>query len=241
MAGAAGFEPANAGIKSRCLTAWRRPNMRLQGGGPIAARLPMTIPSVQPHDPMMRIGSKSALDGNELLLHSGRELARPARADREGAVGPRHAADRRNNGGSAAGEGFGQASAFGIGLPLVDGIGFFAHDDAILARKCEQGIARNAGQDCSTKGRRLDRSVTEDEKEVHPAKFFDPAPFGGVEEDHLVKSLRNRLGLRNETRGVVAAAFCRSRASGRCPCVILRNPERNRRGSALEIAADRGC
>ncbi len=25
MAGAAGFEPANAGIKTRCLTAWRRP------------------------------------------------------------------------------------------------------------------------------------------------------------------------------------------------------------------------
>ncbi len=25
MAGAAGIEPANAGIKSRCLTAWRRP------------------------------------------------------------------------------------------------------------------------------------------------------------------------------------------------------------------------
>tara|TARA_Y100000741_G_scaffold333780_1_gene290601 strand:+ start:403 stop:636 length:234 start_codon:yes stop_codon:yes gene_type:complete len=25
LAGAAGFEPANAGIKSRCLTAWRRP------------------------------------------------------------------------------------------------------------------------------------------------------------------------------------------------------------------------
>jgi hypothetical protein len=91
------------------------------------------------------------------------------------------------------------------------------------------------------KGRCLDRAVIEDEKEVHPAKFFDPAPFGGVEEDYLVKSLRNRFGLRNETRGVVAAAFCRSRASGRCPCVILRNPERNRRGSALEIAADRRC
>ena len=25
LAGAAGFEPANAGIKSRCLTTWRRP------------------------------------------------------------------------------------------------------------------------------------------------------------------------------------------------------------------------
>ena len=26
MAGAAGFEPANAGIKTQCLAAWRRPN-----------------------------------------------------------------------------------------------------------------------------------------------------------------------------------------------------------------------
>ncbi len=26
MAGPAGFEPANAGIKTRCLTTWRRPN-----------------------------------------------------------------------------------------------------------------------------------------------------------------------------------------------------------------------
>ncbi len=26
MAGAPGFEPGNAGIKIRCLTAWRRPN-----------------------------------------------------------------------------------------------------------------------------------------------------------------------------------------------------------------------
>gem|GEM_PF-2019314 len=28
LAGAAGFEPANAGIKSRCLTTWRRPSSR---------------------------------------------------------------------------------------------------------------------------------------------------------------------------------------------------------------------
>jgi hypothetical protein len=26
LAGAAGFEPANAGTKNRCLTTWRRPN-----------------------------------------------------------------------------------------------------------------------------------------------------------------------------------------------------------------------
>jgi hypothetical protein len=29
MAGAAGFEPANADSKNRCLTAWRRPNQKL--------------------------------------------------------------------------------------------------------------------------------------------------------------------------------------------------------------------
>ena len=27
VAGAVGFEPTNAGSKSRCLTAWRRPNV----------------------------------------------------------------------------------------------------------------------------------------------------------------------------------------------------------------------
>lgn len=31
MAGAGGFEPPNAGIKSPCLAAWRRPNKKLAG------------------------------------------------------------------------------------------------------------------------------------------------------------------------------------------------------------------
>src|SRR5690606_12008540 len=36
MAGAAGFEPANAGTKNRCLTAWRRPS----GGACLAQNRP---------------------------------------------------------------------------------------------------------------------------------------------------------------------------------------------------------
>ena len=32
LAGAGGFEPPNAGIKIRCLTTWRRPNVRLLAG-----------------------------------------------------------------------------------------------------------------------------------------------------------------------------------------------------------------
>lgn len=31
MAGAAGFEPANADTKNRCLTTWRRPTMGVRG------------------------------------------------------------------------------------------------------------------------------------------------------------------------------------------------------------------
>ena len=34
LAGAAGFEPANGGIKSRCLTTWRRPSRRRGYSGP---------------------------------------------------------------------------------------------------------------------------------------------------------------------------------------------------------------
>src|SRR6478672_9409547 len=35
LAGAAGFEPANAGTKNRCLTTWRRPSRRprMRGSG----------------------------------------------------------------------------------------------------------------------------------------------------------------------------------------------------------------
>ena len=40
LAGAAGFEPANGGTKSRCLTTWRRPKTvvgSIQGGNPAQA------------------------------------------------------------------------------------------------------------------------------------------------------------------------------------------------------------
>ena len=35
MAGTAGFEPANVGVKGRCLTAWRRPCIRLDCMEPV--------------------------------------------------------------------------------------------------------------------------------------------------------------------------------------------------------------
>lgn len=37
LAGAAGFEPANAGTKNRCLTTWRRPSRRLAARSRAAA------------------------------------------------------------------------------------------------------------------------------------------------------------------------------------------------------------
>ena len=38
MAGTDGFEPPNGGIKTRCLTTWRRPNPRLSNSNYIAMR-----------------------------------------------------------------------------------------------------------------------------------------------------------------------------------------------------------
>ena len=39
MAGAAGFEPTDGGIKTRCLTTWRRPNTIIITGGKWQGRL----------------------------------------------------------------------------------------------------------------------------------------------------------------------------------------------------------
>src|SRR5438270_8561295 len=48
LAGAAGFEPANAGTKNRCLTTWRRPSRRSARAG--EARLIPAGPAVERGD-----------------------------------------------------------------------------------------------------------------------------------------------------------------------------------------------
>ena len=66
LAGAAGFEPANAGTKNRCLTTWRRPSRRERGL--IAGRLRVGRGSASGEsllDPAMRIGRLAALDGDQ--------------------------------------------------------------------------------------------------------------------------------------------------------------------------------
>src|SRR3546814_5223030 len=63
--------------------------------------------------------------------------------------------------------------------------------------------------------------------------------LGGVEEDDLVVPLGDRLALRDEAGGIVAAAFGGTGAAGRGAGIILRHPERDRGGTRLEIIADR--
>ena len=41
MAGMAGFEPANDGVKVRCLTAWRHPNIQKDNGTQSTQRIPL--------------------------------------------------------------------------------------------------------------------------------------------------------------------------------------------------------
>src|SRR3546814_8920594 len=62
----------------------------------------------------------------------------------------------------------------------------------------------------------------------HAAELLDPEMLGGVEEDDLVVPLGDRLALRDEAGGIVAAAFGGTGAAGRGAGIILRHPERDR-------------
>ncbi len=66
LAGAAGFEPANAGTKNRCLTTWRRPNMG--GGRPYNGLFPEGNSSIEAHDPIMGVCGHAPLNSDETIL-----------------------------------------------------------------------------------------------------------------------------------------------------------------------------
>ena len=88
LAGAAGFEPANAGTKNRCLTTWRRPTVAAaySGAGGCGKPLPSPPGSAQPVHPAVRVGRLAALDRDERAVEPVGHLAGAARADREALV-----------------------------------------------------------------------------------------------------------------------------------------------------------
>ena len=99
-------------------------------------------------------------------------------------------------------------------------------------------IAGDARQNGAAERRGQHRAVVEDEEHVHAAELLDPAPFGGVEKDDLVAAVPDRLGLGDEARGVIAAAFGGAGAAGRGAGVVGREPDADRLLAALEIGAD---
>ena len=62
MAGLAGFEPTNDGIKNRCLTTWRQPNAVLTSYGAYGA-----LGEIRTHDPCLR---RAILYPAELQVHA---------------------------------------------------------------------------------------------------------------------------------------------------------------------------
>src|SRR3546814_5273943 len=157
--------------------------------------------------PAVGVGGAAALDVDELALEHFGDLARPAGADREARVSARHLAHRGHDSGGAAGEALGQPAAFRVGLPLVDRIAFLAHRQPRIFRQRDQRVAGAAWQARTGQRRRDDAAVVHDEEHVHAAQFLDPAMLGGVKEDDLIVPLGDRLALRDEARGIVAAAF----------------------------------
>src|SRR3546814_4451332 len=118
LAGAAGFEPAQGGIKSRGLTAWRRPNGRCDARSIARRRLMQGGVGSEARDPTVRVRRAAALDVDELALQHFGNLPGTAGADREAGFAARYLADRGDHRGGAAGEAFGQLAAFRIALPL---------------------------------------------------------------------------------------------------------------------------
>src|SRR3546814_9378728 len=79
--------------------------------------------------------------------------------------------------------------------------------------------------------------VVHHEKDVHAAQFLDPLVLRRVEEDDLVAAMADRLLLRHQRGGIVAAAFGRARAAARGAGEMFRHPKRDRLLPALEISA----
>src|SRR4051812_5016379 len=107
----------------------------------------------------MHIRRMAALDCDELVLELAGDDARTAVADGEVEVTRTHPADRRDYRRRAASKRLAQPAALGIGLPLIDRIGLLTHAKAGFARKRQQRIASDAGQDRARERRRGDRAV----------------------------------------------------------------------------------
>src|SRR5437773_2395515 len=83
-------------------------------------------------DPAMRVGRAPALDADQSRFQFLGLGAGAAVADLELAVLASDRADRRDDGGGAAGEGLAEAAAGGVVTPLVDRIAVLANFDALV-------------------------------------------------------------------------------------------------------------
>src|SRR5207244_12743790 len=113
----------------------------------------------------------------------------------------------------AAGKSLFQLAAGGVRTPLLDRVGLLAHLLAGIPGKLNDGVAGDTRQDGAER-RRRERTILEHEEDVHAAEFLDIAALDRIEEDDLVAAALDRLGLRAQAGGVVAAAFDGAGAAG---------------------------
>src|SRR5581483_9414966 len=85
-------------------------------------------------DPVVRIVGATVLNVDQRLAQPHGHRTGGAAADDEIATSRAHFADRRNDGGGAAGKRFLQLSARRILAPLVDRVGLLAHGRALVAQ-----------------------------------------------------------------------------------------------------------
>src|SRR5262249_42632073 len=95
-------------------------------------------------DPVVRVGRAAVLDVNQLLAQPHGDGTGRAAADEKIAASGTHLADRRDDGGRAAGKSLLQLSAGGISAPLLDRVGLLAHRPAGILRERDDRIAGDA-------------------------------------------------------------------------------------------------
>src|SRR5262249_47043358 len=101
--------------------------MRMKSVGTAQERLcpPYSLKDLP--DPVVRVGHATVLDVDQLLAQPHGDGTGGAAADEKITACRTHLADRRDDCRRAAGEGLFQLSALGISAPLLDRVGFLAH------------------------------------------------------------------------------------------------------------------
>src|SRR5450830_811093 len=199
----------------------------------------VSFSSDDPARPAVPVAGPSVLDVHQLLAHVHRDLARIAVGDREVELGARKPADGCDDRRRAAREHLTDRTALQTGQHLGERDVTLVDLVAGIPQQLDDGRTGHAFEDRPGQPGGGYGTVGVDQEDVHAAELFKVRVGPGVQEADLLAALGVCLLLRQQARGVVAAALGGSGAARSRPVVVLRDPDRDRLDATREVPADR--